>query len=146
MRTLRAGRSRAVCERGFHDEISGEPTRYPFARRGAMISNRYLFETPLARVCRDAGLVGPDGNPMGTMHRLRHTVGTQLAERGAKLQTVSRCNQKEQTPPQLRRLISRASSATSTPARARATAVARPSLLLAPVTIATCPSNALHPY
>ena len=74
--------------RGFRDELSGESTHYLFVRRGAMISDRYLFETPIARVCRVAGLVGPDGSLTVTMHWFRHIVGTQPAEGEAKLHTI----------------------------------------------------------
>ncbi len=88
IRALQAERRRVTGERGFRDDLSGEPTHYLFVRRGTMISDRYLFETPLARVCRETGLVGPDGSPTVTMHRFRHTVGTQLAEGGAKLHTI----------------------------------------------------------
>src|SRR2546426_11924576 len=39
-------------------------------------------------LCRQAGLVDRAGRPIVTAHRLRHTVGTQLAERGARLHTI----------------------------------------------------------
>src|SRR2546426_10078301 len=39
-------------------------------------------------LCRQAGLVDRAGRPIVTAHRFRHTVGTQLAERGAKLHTI----------------------------------------------------------
>lgn len=35
-----------------------------------------------------AGLIGPNGRPVVSAHRFRHTVGTQLAEGGARLQTI----------------------------------------------------------
>jgi hypothetical protein len=38
--------------------------------------------------CDAAGLVESNGRPSVTAHRFRHTVGTQLAERGAKLHTI----------------------------------------------------------
>ncbi len=88
IRTLQGERRRVTGERGFRDELSGESTHYLFVRRGTMISDRYLFETPLASVCHETGLVDPDGSPKVTMHRFRHTVGTQLAEGGAKLHTI----------------------------------------------------------
>ncbi|MER8072105.1 site-specific integrase [Streptomyces sp. NPDC094034] len=37
---------------------------------------------------RKAGLVDGNGNPTVTAHRFRHTVGTQLAEGGAQIQTI----------------------------------------------------------
>lgn len=39
-------------------------------------------------MCRRAGLVDGDRKPTITAHRFRHTVGTQLAESGAHLQTI----------------------------------------------------------
>ena len=52
------------------------------------MSDRHLFGTPLKRVCEVAGLVDSRGKPTITMHRFRHTFGTELAERGAKLHTI----------------------------------------------------------
>ena len=75
-------------ERGLLDAQTGEVTRYLFLRRGALLSASYLFTTPLQNLCRVAGLVTSDGKPTISSHRFRHTVGTQLAERGAKLHTV----------------------------------------------------------
>ena len=75
-------------ERGLLDAPTGEVTRYLFVRRGALLSANYLFSTPLENLCRVAGLVTADGKPTISSHRFRHTVGTQLAERGAKLHTV----------------------------------------------------------
>src|SRR5437879_9871993 len=56
--------------------------------RGKPMGKRYLFEEPLAMACRQAGLVDGQGRPTVTAHRFRHTVGTQLAEGGARLQTI----------------------------------------------------------
>jgi len=75
-------------ERAFIDEASGAPTRYLFLRRGKLLSEYYLFDTPLRVTCKAAGLVDAHGNATVTAHRFRHTVGTQLAERGAKLRTI----------------------------------------------------------
>ncbi|MFD7721303.1 tyrosine-type recombinase/integrase [Streptomyces sp. NPDC059814] len=60
---------------------------------GKLLSTFYLFETPIQDACKAAGLVRPGGRAgtgRGTVsaHRFRHTVGTQLAERGAKLHTI----------------------------------------------------------
>ncbi len=52
------------------------------------MSRHYLFEEPLAIVCRQVGLVDGQGRPTVTAHRFRHTVGTQLAEGGARIQTI----------------------------------------------------------
>lgn len=80
-------------ERGFIDERTGEQVRYLFVRHGKLLSSFYLFETPLQKASKAAGLIGPTGHrgkDRGTVsaHRFRHTVGTQLAERGAKLHTI----------------------------------------------------------
>jgi hypothetical protein len=53
-----------------------------------MLSVTYLFDTALKEECRAAGLVTADGHQTITAHRFRHTVGTQLAERGARLHTI----------------------------------------------------------
>lgn len=80
-------------ERAFTDDITGEPVRYLFMRHGKLLSTYYLFETPIQEACKVVGLVRPGGrggSGRGTVtaHRFRHTVGTQLAERGAKLHTI----------------------------------------------------------
>lgn len=59
-----------------------------FVRQGRVLSYSYLFDAPLDTVCRACGLLDADGKPTITAHRFRHTVGTQLAERGARLQTI----------------------------------------------------------
>lgn len=83
---LRAG----AAERPLTDERTGEPVHYLFVRYGKLLSQFYLFETPLQRVCKAAGLVDSEGRGTVSAHRFRHTVGTQLAERGAKLHTIMR--------------------------------------------------------
>jgi len=70
---------------GNHNE---RPARRLFVRQGRVLSNAYLFHDALLTACTAAGLVDPDGKPTITAHRFRHTVGTQLAERGARLQTI----------------------------------------------------------
>ena len=60
---------------------------------GKLLSSHYLFDSPIQHACKTVGLVRPggrDGTERGTVtaHRFRHTVGTQLAERGAKLHTI----------------------------------------------------------
>lgn len=76
------------CDRGFHDTQTGMLTRYLFVRRGKRLSVDYLFADALECACQTAGLLTPDGRPTVTAHRFRHTVGTQLAERGARIQTI----------------------------------------------------------
>jgi integrase len=84
---------RNAPERPFTDERTGEEIRYLFMNHGKLLSTFYLFETPIQEACKAVGLVRPggrDGSGRGTVtaHRFRHTVGTQLAERGAKLHTI----------------------------------------------------------
>lgn len=74
-----------------HDRpLTDEQVRYLFVDHGVLLSASYLFEYPLQAVSKAAGLTGPTGwrgRQGGTVsaHMFRHTVGTQLAERGAKL-------------------------------------------------------------
>lgn len=81
---------RRADERGLRDEYTGEETRRLFMHHGQLYSAAYLFEDALAEACRLAGLVTADGRPTVTAHRFRHTVGTRLAERGARLHTIMR--------------------------------------------------------
>jgi len=87
---IRVVRALRTEDRGFRDDLTGEVTRHLFMWHGTMISQKYLFETPLAQACRASGLLGADGKPTVTAHRFRHTVGTQLAEGGATLHTIMR--------------------------------------------------------
>src|SRR5512145_958843 len=75
-------------ERPLRDERTGTPTQYLFMEHGKLLSDHYLFAAPLRAVCQRIGLVDAQGRPTITPHRFRHTVGTQLAERGAKLHTI----------------------------------------------------------
>jgi len=81
---LRVGAS----DRNQRDERTGAQVRFLFVERGRLLSTHYLFHTALQRACEAAGLLGPTGAALVTPHRFRHTVGTQLAERGAKLHTI----------------------------------------------------------
>ncbi len=74
--------------RGLHDDRTGALTRYLFVNRGKLFSMKYLFQASLREACGLAGLVTPDGKPTVSPHRFRHTMGTELAERGAKLHTI----------------------------------------------------------
>jgi len=85
IRALQADRK---AERGFRDTQTGMLTRYLFVRHGQLISLQYLFDDSFQTVCTAAGLTTVDGKPTISAHRFRHTVGTQLAERGAKLRTI----------------------------------------------------------
>lgn len=57
-------------------------------QHGKLLSSFYLFDTPIQQACKAVGLIeqggrGGQGRGTVTAHRFRHTVGTQLAERGA---------------------------------------------------------------
>ena len=59
-----------------------------FVKHGQRLSVTCLFINPLRIACREAALVDSSGRLTVTAHRFRHTVGTQLADRGAKLHTI----------------------------------------------------------
>ena len=75
-------------DRDLRDERAGARVRFLFVERGRLFSTHYLFHAALQRACETAGLGGPTGAALVTPHRFRHTVGTQLAERDAKLHTI----------------------------------------------------------
>src|SRR5260370_19483654 len=77
-------------ERGLTDRKTGVITRYLFMHRGRLFSAHYLFESAMEKACQTAGLVTSDGKRTITPHRFRHTVGTQLAQRGARRRTIPR--------------------------------------------------------
>jgi integrase len=81
---------RHVQERGFRDSHTEVMTRYLFVKRGQRLQMEALFNIPLAKAYQQAGLIDVDGKATITAHRFRHTVGTQLAERGARLHTIMR--------------------------------------------------------
>jgi site-specific recombinase XerD len=75
-------------ERGIYDEKTGKEVEYLFMSRGKLLSEDYLFADSLERVCQMAGITTSDGKALVTPHRFRHTIGTQLTNRGARLNTV----------------------------------------------------------
>jgi hypothetical protein len=79
---------RCTEDRGLRDTQTGVETRYLFLHLGRLYSSYYLFERSLQHACEAAGLLDGQGKHTIHAHRLRHTVGTQLAERGAKLHTI----------------------------------------------------------
>lgn len=87
LRELIAHRNRGR-ERALTDELTGAPTRYVFMAHGRLLSCAYLFQVSLKQACEAAGIVDENGCRTVSPHRFRHTVGTQLAERGAKLHTI----------------------------------------------------------
>jgi integrase len=60
---------------------------YVFLRHGKLMSASTLFDNAFQAVCTATGLVDDNGIATISAHRLRHTLGTELAEGGARLQT-----------------------------------------------------------
>ena len=75
-------------DRPLRDERTGDLTRHLFVHLGRLLGVQPLFETSLQHACEAAGLVDIRGRATVSAHRFRHTVGTQLAERGARLHTI----------------------------------------------------------
>ncbi len=76
-------------DRPLPDLDSGQQAvRHVFLRKGRLASADYLFQAPLKLVCTQAGLVDNHGKPTIHAHRFRHTLGTQMGERGARTQTI----------------------------------------------------------
>ncbi len=88
LQAVQALRKQLATERGFPDRLTGVETRYLFVRHGKLLSVEYLFQWALQAACAQAGLVDSKGKATITAHRFRHTVGKQLAEKGAKLHTI----------------------------------------------------------
>jgi hypothetical protein len=74
--------------RGLPDRKTRLETQYLFMRKGKLLGRQYLFEDSLREACEAAGLLSPQGKPTITAHRFRHTVGTKMAERGARLSSI----------------------------------------------------------
>lgn len=74
--------------RGIVDRVTKLPTHYLFTSRGKLLSSWYLFDQGLKKAREAAGVPAEWNGPGSTAHRFRHTLGMQLAERGAKLYTV----------------------------------------------------------
>jgi integrase len=70
------------------DPTTGRLVDYVFLRRGKLLSASTLFDESFKAACTTAGLVDANGAPTVSAHRLRHTLGTQLAEGGARIQTI----------------------------------------------------------
>jgi integrase len=70
------------------DPSASRAVQYIFVRRGKLLSKAFLFDRSLKAACTTAGLLDSKGRPTVSAHRFRHTVGTQLAEGGARLQTI----------------------------------------------------------
>lgn len=70
------------------DEQTGRRVDYVFVRRGKLVSAKTLFDEAFRTACSAASLVDDRGMPTVSAHRFRHTLGTQLAEGGARIQTI----------------------------------------------------------
>jgi integrase len=79
---------RKTGARGLRNEQTGQEVRYLFMSRGKLLSEDYLFADSLQTVCQMTGITASDGKALVTPHRFRHTLGTQLTNRGARLNTV----------------------------------------------------------
>lgn len=77
----------AASEQPMMDGRTGSLVRRLFVKRGVSMSNETLFARPLQEISQRLGLAEGAGARI-TAHRFRHTVGTQLAEGGARLQTI----------------------------------------------------------
>lgn len=75
-------------DRGIIDPDLGVRVRYLFLRNGTLAHADYLFAAPLRKICAELELLNGDGTSAIHPHRFRHTLGTQLAERGARMQTI----------------------------------------------------------
>lgn len=71
-----------------HDYSTGRHEDYVFIRKGRLLSSATLFDDAFDKACKAAGLVDSSGTRTVSAHRLRHTLGTQLAEGGARIQTI----------------------------------------------------------
>jgi integrase len=71
-----------------HDPTTGRFESYVFIRKGRLLSSATLFDDAFEKACTAAGLVDAKGTRTVSAHRLRHTLGTQLAENGARIQTI----------------------------------------------------------
>jgi integrase len=71
-----------------HDPTVGRSVNYVFVRHGRLLSVQVLFDMALRDACTTAGFLDQRGAPTVRAHRFRHTVGTQLAEEGARIQTI----------------------------------------------------------
>jgi integrase len=78
----------AQPDKGIYDPDLGRPVRYLFLRNGVLANPDYLFASPLARICEELAILNGEGKPAIHAHRFRHTLGTQLAEKGARTQTI----------------------------------------------------------
>ena len=88
--TIRLLQARRRTQRGLRDRQTGVETPYLFMHHGRLMSSKYLFEDALTKVCQASGLTTADNKRRVTAHRFRHTVGTALAQKGARLRTIQK--------------------------------------------------------
>ncbi|MBT1669640.1 tyrosine-type recombinase/integrase [Curtobacterium flaccumfaciens pv. flaccumfaciens] len=75
-------------DRGRFDTRADRRVRHLFVKNGRLLSATYLFDDPLQKVCEATGLLTTEGGRLVTAHRFRHTLGTELAEAGARFQSI----------------------------------------------------------
>lgn len=80
--------AKTLRSRPHYDHDAEREVTYVFTVRGKLLSQGFLFDAALKAACTAAGLVDDAGRPTISAHRFRHTIGTQLAEGGARLQTI----------------------------------------------------------
>jgi integrase len=80
--------ARRHAARDQFDPSVGRAVQHLFLVRGKLLSSAFLFDRSLKAACTAAGLVDARARPTISAHRFRHTIGTQLAEGGARLQTI----------------------------------------------------------
>jgi site-specific recombinase XerD len=73
---------------GLVDRKTGQITDYLFMRRNALISGTYLFSHSMKKACQAASLLTEEGKHKYTSHQFRHTIGTEMANKGASLSTI----------------------------------------------------------
>lgn len=81
-------RRRHQNDRGLYDRDMGRQVRYLFLHNGRLATVDYLFAAPLGRISDELGILNGEGKPAIHAHRFRHTLGTQMAEKGARIQTI----------------------------------------------------------
>ncbi|HUH70813.1 MAG TPA: tyrosine-type recombinase/integrase [Mycobacterium sp.] len=84
----RAGSRWDGSRRSAPRSLGRSPRTLGVVHRGQPLGRRHLFEDAFETACTSAGLVDANSKPTVTAHRFRHTVGTQLAEGGARIQTI----------------------------------------------------------
>lgn len=75
-------------DRGILDPDLGQSVRYLFLRNGTLAGADYLFADPLAQIWAELAILNGQRKPAIHAHRFRHTLGTQLTEKGARMQTI----------------------------------------------------------